>query len=54
MKVVGSMGWVGSWFWISATNRVMKSLELMPSAEAEELFDVELLELLVPDVESWA
>ena len=40
MKVVGSMGCVGSWFWISATSRVMKSLGFRPLVDAEELVEL--------------
>jgi hypothetical protein len=48
------MGWVGSWFWISATRRVIKSLGFRPLVEFEELVDVELLVLLVFEVAAYA
>ena len=37
MKVVGSIGFVGSWFWISATSSDMKSLGFRPPVDAAEL-----------------
>jgi hypothetical protein len=48
MKVVGSMGCVGSWFWISATRRDIKSFGFRPSVEAAEAAAAaELVELLL-------